>query len=637
MGRIAWTSLLAALALAGAAASAGVLAPTPTPVILANDNRVPAGVLSHGVLRIALDARNGLWYPDGPNGADLPVEAFGESGRALQIPGPLVRVPVGTEIVARIRNSMPGTLLSVHGLTDRPTAADRPLDVRYGRERGVRFRAGAAGTYFYWGTTTGNGVGNRTGRDTQLSGAIVVDDPHSRWNARNDRIFVVDEWDGVLAKHKNVDFDFEVQAINGREYPQTERLIYPQGALVHWRVVNTSWQDHPFHLHGFYFSVDSRGDGLHDDIAPPNAYHDRRVTELVPSGSTETLTWRASRPGNWLFHCHIAYHTTNHAPFSTMGNQKAIDAYDQFLHMGGLILAITVTPKNGRQPLAADPPARHLTLVVEPVPREAPDVPAFRYALVENGVTIIAPAAVGPPIVLTRGKPVDITVANHLSEPTAVHWHGIEQQDSYYDGVPMISGYGKRLEPMIMPGRSFDARFTPPRAGTFIYHTHMNDATQSMGGLSGAMIVLPPGERFDPATDHIVEMSTPRDFNHFFDFYINGTAKPATLTMAAGVAQRFRFINMTMLDSSAVVSVVSATKAPATWRPLAVDGADLPAMLRIAQPAIATITIGQTRDFLFEPRAPGEYKLMFWGSSRGRLRMTIPVHVVATTVGKVQQ
>jgi FtsP/CotA-like multicopper oxidase with cupredoxin domain len=635
MGRTTLTSLLAALAFADAA-NAGVPPPAATPVILANDNRVPAGVLSHGVLRIALDARNGLWYPDGPNGVDLPVEAFGESGRAPQIPGPLVRVPVGTEVVARIRNSMPGTLLSLHGMTDRPAAADGPFDVRYGQERTVRFRAGAVGTYFYWGTTTGNGVGNRTGRDTQLSGAIVVDDPHSQWNARNDRIFVVDEWDGVLTKHKKVDFDFEVQAINGREYPQTERLIYPQGALVHWRIVNTSWQDHPFHLHGFYFSVDSRGDGLHDDVASPNAYHDRRVTELVPSGSTETLTWRASRPGNWLFHCHIAYHTFNHAPFSAMGNQKAIDAYDQFLHMGGLILAVTVSPKNGRQLAAADPPARHLALVAEPVSREAPDVPAFRYALVEKGVTTTSRGAVGPPIVLTRGEPVDITVINHLSESTAVHWHGIEQQDSYYDGVPMISGYGKRLEPMIVPGASFDARFTPPRAGTFIYHTHMNDATQSMGGLSGALIVLAPGERFDPATDHIVEMTTPRDFKRFFDLYINGTPKPATLTIAAGVAQRFRFINMTMLDTGAVVSLVSSTRVPATWRPLAVDGADLPATLRTPQPAVATVTIGQTRDFLFEPRGPGEYQLMFWGSAHGRLRMTIPVHVVAATLGKVQ-
>lgn len=634
MARALWTSLFAVLALAGAARS-GEPASIAAPVIVANDNRVPGGVLSHGVLRIALEARNGLWFPDGASGVDLPVEAFGESGRAPQIPGPLVRVPVGTVVVARVRNSMPGTLLSVHGLTDRPTAQDHAFDVPYGRERTVRFRAGAPGTYYYWGTTTGNRVGSRTGRDTQLSGAIVVDDPHSKWNARNDRIFVIDEWDGVLTKDEQVDFDFEVQAINGREYPHTERLIYPLGALVHWRIVNTSWQPHPFHLHGFYFSVDSRGDGLHDDVAAPNAYHDIRVTELVRSGSTETLTWRASRPGNWLFHCHIAYHTLNHAPFSMLGDRKAIDAYGQFLHMGGLILAITVKSRNGGERVAADPAARRLGLLVEPAPKEAPDVPAFRYVLIENGTATVAAGAVGPPIVLTRGEPVEITVTNHLSEPTAVHWHGIEQQDSYYDGVPMVSGYGKHLEPMIMPGESFDARFTPPRSGTFIYHTHMNDATQSMGGLSGPLIVLPPGRRFDPATDHIVEISTPRDFKRFSGLNINGTAKPPALTIAAGVAHRFRFINMTMLYSGAIVSLASSNH-PAKWVPLAVDGADLPAALRIAQPALANVTIGQTRDFLFEPRAPGEYELMFWGSSRGPLRMTIPVHVVATTLGKAQ-
>lgn len=165
VGRTIWTSLLAALALTGPAAN-GAPASAATPVILANDNRVPAGALSHYELRIAPDARNGLRYPDGPNGVDLPVEAFGESGRALQIPGPLVRVPVGTEIVARIRKSKPGTLLSVHGMTDRPATGDRVFDVRYGQERTVRFRAGAVGTYFYWGTMTGNGIGNRTGRDS---------------------------------------------------------------------------------------------------------------------------------------------------------------------------------------------------------------------------------------------------------------------------------------------------------------------------------------------------------------------------------------------------------------------------------------------------------------------------------------
>jgi len=175
MGRTALTGLLAALALAGTAASAGVLAPTPSRVILANDNRVPAGALSHGVLRIALDARNGLWYPDGPNGADLPVEAFGESGRAPQIPGPLIRVPVGTEIVARIRNSMPGAVVSVVSSTRvpatwRPLAvdgADLPATLRIaqpaiatitiGQTRDFLFEPRAPGEYklMFWGSSRG--------------------------------------------------------------------------------------------------------------------------------------------------------------------------------------------------------------------------------------------------------------------------------------------------------------------------------------------------------------------------------------------------------------------------------------------------------------------------------------------------
>ena len=34
---------------------------------------------------------------------------------------------------------------------------------------------------------------------------------------------------------------------------------------VHWRVINLDGpQRHPMHLHGFYFTVDSLGDGLRD-------------------------------------------------------------------------------------------------------------------------------------------------------------------------------------------------------------------------------------------------------------------------------------------------------------------------------------------------------------------------------------
>ena len=76
--------------------------------------------------------------------------------------------------------------------------------------------------------------------------------------------------------------------------------------------------------------------------------------------------------------------------------------------------------------------------------------------------------------------------------------------DSYYDGVHGFSGVGPRQTPIIAAGDHFVVRFTPPRAGTFIYHTHLHDHRQLSSGLYGAMVVVEPGETFDEATDHVL-------------------------------------------------------------------------------------------------------------------------------------
>jgi FtsP/CotA-like multicopper oxidase with cupredoxin domain len=90
-----------------------------------------------------------------------------------------------------------------------------------------------------------------------------------------------------------------------------------------------------------------------------------------------------------------------------------------------------------------------------------------------------------------------------MAEPTAIHWHGIEVE-SYFDGVPGFGGTRGNISPPVAAGQSFVAKLTPPRAGTFIYHTHWHDERQLAGGLYGPLIVLEPGERYDPQTDHIV-------------------------------------------------------------------------------------------------------------------------------------
>ena len=57
------------------------------------------------------------------------------------------------------------------------------------------------------------------------------------------------------------------------------------------------------------------------------------------------------------------------------------------------------------------------------------------------------------------------------------------------------------------PGDSFIARITPPRAGTFIYHTQVDELTQLPAGLFGAFIVLPKGTRQRDTTERLLVLT----------------------------------------------------------------------------------------------------------------------------------
>jgi FtsP/CotA-like multicopper oxidase with cupredoxin domain len=106
----------------------------------------------------------------------------------------------------------------------------------------------------------------------------------------------------------------------------------------------------------------------------------------------------------------------------------------------------------------------------------------------------------GPTLVLEKDEPVAITVVNQSQMPAAVHWHGIEL-DSYPDGVPGWSGSGSSVLPAIAPNDSLTVRFTPPRAGTFMYHSHFDEFGQIASGLYGSIVVLDRGKRYDSDTD----------------------------------------------------------------------------------------------------------------------------------------
>lgn len=619
---VAFFAVLAAASIP-ATGFAATLSPSPG-AARANDNRLAAGRVVGTELHVALEARSVMWHPDGADGAGIPMQAFAEAGKTAQIPGPLIRVPLGTIVVASVRNAIPGTTLTLHNLVNRPTFTDHPVRVAFGATRVVRFRAGASGTFLYWAETTGKPFGDRYGVDSQLHGAMIVDPPGTQ-AAPNDRIFVIGQWINVRDKRGKPNFDYELDTINGRAWPHTERLSYAKDATVRWRWINASAGTHPLHLHGFFFRVDSRGDGLADTVYARGGERDSEVTELVAPGSTFAMTWHADRPGSWLFHCHLAYHVMGHMPIdamlagkSTISDEAYENDYVRRAGMGGLVLGVTVRAPHAWK-VAAVPAAQRVRLTVEPAPGDRADAPWFRYVV--GGVA-------NAPIVLTRGVPSAIDVTNDLREPTAVHWHGMELQDSYYDGVMGFSGAAGRVAPMIEPGQTFEARMTPRRAGTFIYHTHMDDVWQLRGGLAAPLIVLEPGQTYDPNTDHAFTITTTHALNDALNIFVNGTSAPPPITCRVGVRQRIRLINMTTFWTNATVSLIAANRA-LQWTPLATDGMELPAAREQSQTAVTTVTIGETRDFAFTPTTPGDLQLQFLPDPSVPHIVNVPIHVIS--------
>jgi FtsP/CotA-like multicopper oxidase with cupredoxin domain len=218
----------------------------------------------------------------------------------------------------------------------------------------------------------------------------------------------------------------------------------------------------------------------------------------------------------------------------------------------------------------------------------------------------------GPVLVLRRGEPVRITVVNHLAEPTAVHWHGIELE-SFPDGVPGWSGAPGRIMPAIQPGDSFAAEFVPPRAGTYIYHTHSNEQLQMGSGLYGPLLVVDSTRPYDPETDKVfvVGGAGPADslpqFGYESPGLVNGSDDPPPLDLKVGRTYRFRLIDIN--PDWRIIFSLTSDQALQEWRPVAKDGADLPPSQRRDRPAWLLTGPGETADFEFTPRARGNLRL----------------------------
>ncbi|MEW5916820.1 MAG: multicopper oxidase domain-containing protein [Gemmatimonadota bacterium] len=592
------------------------------PDALANDNRTPAGVRSGDTLVLRLVAARATWRINGDRDPGFSTLVFGEEGKSPSVPGPLIRVRTGAPVFAIVRNTLRDTLI-VQGLGPRGDGTLDSLRVPPGESGEVRFEAGKPGTYLYRGYTSQQmppGVPPRfrqaAGLTSQLAGAFIVDsaDPIAP-----DRVMVLTTLvdppaAGPPTRDRHGVPQREFAAINGKAWPHSERLTYSLGDSIRWRIINASIMPHPMHLHGFYFRVDARGSSFLTDVDTMLTADNRPmvVTEVVPPGGSRAIVWKPDRPGGWLFHCHLTIHMAAMPPVQ---HRDSVD-FPSHHHgdpdrhtengMYGLLTAITVTGSAPQE--NAWRPTKRLKLFIQSDSSAADSSRRFGYVLA--GDREPRPDSVqypGPVLVLTRGEPTTIEVVNRTREASAVHWHGLEI-DSYFDGAVGWSGtpgVNGRTQPAIRPRQSFEVRLTPQRAGTFMYHTHFDEIRQQFGGLVGGIVVLEPGERWDPTRDLLLLVTdgVPQRA------YINGSLDPAPINLTVGERYRIRLADIAVMHIGAVFRLMRSGS-PTTWKPLAKDGFALRDNRVAPRPALTRLASGETADFEFVPDQPGELELV---------------------------
>ena len=152
-----------------------------------------------------------------------------------------------------------------------------------------------------------------------------------------------------------------------------------------------------------------------------------------------------------------------------------------------------------------------------------------------------APAAIlgfdgqspGPLLRLKQGEEVKLRLVNTLDQPLCLHWQGLRLPNAM-DGAPGLT------QTPVPPGGSFDTRFTPPDAGTFLYRAA--DPAQQARGLAGVLIVDEP-EPAKTGVDMLAVIQEWRGDPGNPVVTLNGRALPASAPLAAMERVRLRLVN----------------------------------------------------------------------------------------------
>jgi hypothetical protein len=130
------------------------------------------------------------------------------------------------------------------------------------------------------------------------------------------------------------------------------------------------------------------------------------------------------------------------------------------------------------------------------------------------------------------------------------------------------------------------------------------------------MIVLAPGQKYDPDTDRsfLFSISPAQPYGAGL-LLLNGSPQPAALRLRTGTTYRFRFINITPATDNLQVSLRDENGL-VTWRELARDAFDV--KKEGPEKADQRVAIGETFDFEYRTEKAGEVTLQGWPTGNAR-------------------
>ena len=331
-----------------------------------------------------------------------------------------------------------------------------------------------------------------------------------------------------------------------------------------------------------------------------------------------SIAWVPTTPGNWVFHCHFASHVGETVTLHGSPDAHTVQLAGQpsgpkpTAHGGhemrGLVIGMHVTPaprlQGARRRRAPHDPAARAEEAERLVGRQT----AYGFVM-QTGDSVPARDSVripAPLLELRRGEPVRTAREEHDGRAHRRALARARDRELSRRRRRTSAAWAQRIMPPIAPGDSFAAEFTPPRSGTFPYHSHLNELRQIGSGMYGAIIVTDAPR--DTTRDHVIVAGgggVPVFHKAGPAFLlVNGRTSPRPIEMTVGDTNRLRIVEHPQRRDAASSAwpAIPPSLAGRRWRataPIFLQRCDARSSARIGMGP------GQTADFLYVPDRPG--------------------------------